>query len=80
VKHPLFAEEPMMKVAAIFHNSKHEKFSHNLFFSCLVDRHSWINSKKNVIVTDREAGIKKSIEKHLPNVVQLHCFNHIKQV
>jgi len=78
MRHPLFKNEPMIPVAAMFHDSTKQR-CHSHFFK-VISEYFVMNSTKVIIVTDREKGILNAIKEQLPNAQNLFCWNHIRRV
>ena len=71
----LFKEAPVIPAAFLIHERKFEAHHTELFEVCT----KLVKSLKTTIhpiVTDEERGIINAIAKALPNVSQLHCWNH----
>lgn len=77
--HTLFKDAPVMPVCFLLHERKlesaHEEFMKFVAVSCPTlanDR----NGSKIPLVTDEERAICSSVDKWLPGVIRLRCWNH----
>ena len=60
------------------HDRRDAKF-HERFFSVFKENVPNIVKSKFPIICDREPGLKSAINKVLPNIPVVHCWNHIKK-
>lgn len=79
MRHTLFQGAPVMPICFLLHERKletaHEEFMKYVAVSCpTLANHR--NEIKIPIVTDEERAICSSIDKWLPGVVRLRCWNH----
>ncbi|KAJ8359372.1 hypothetical protein SKAU_G00158970 [Synaphobranchus kaupii] len=76
--HGAFQERPTTPLAVMAHQTKDQK-SHEAFFLQILHMLPELTSKRIVICTDREAAIENAIEKVLPTVPIVNCWNHLMQ-
>ncbi|KAJ8355865.1 hypothetical protein SKAU_G00186590 [Synaphobranchus kaupii] len=76
--HGAFQERPTTPLAIMAHQTKDQK-SHEAFFLQILHMLPELTSKRIVICTDREAAIENAIEKVLPTVPIVNCWNHLMQ-
>jgi len=78
LRHPMFRGQPVIPVAAMFHEKTNED-AHNTFFEA-VRKQINIDSKTTIIVTDREKSIVNAIKRNLPSAQNIFCWNHLRRV
>ena len=75
-RHLIFDESPCIPALFIIHERKFSETHQELFKQAGILIPS-MKSLHSCIVTDRESTITKAIELELPNLHQLHCWNHL---
>ena len=78
-RHSLFENSPIMHVAFMIHERKFQSV-HETFFNILLKQLPRLKKCRNLpIIIDREKALFNAIQKILPNVTVLLCWNHIKR-
>ena len=75
-RHLVFEESPCIPALFMIHERKFSETHQELFKQAGILIPS-LKSLHSCIVTDRESAITKAIELELPNLHQLHCWNHL---
>jgi len=75
-RHTLFIECPVVPAAFLIHERKFHEYHETFFKQCALLTPT-LRKIKNPIVTDDEKGIVASIQKVLPNLKWLRCWNHL---
>ncbi|CAG7820027.1 unnamed protein product [Allacma fusca] len=83
VKHPWLLtkknQQPAVPAAVLYHEGQKAKSTHEPFFDAIVEDMAGFNHAKNVLITDREASIRKAVRNKLPNVQHVFCHNHMRR-
>ena len=74
--HTLFQEAPIMPALFLLHKRKFQQCYQQLFKEAIKHVPA-LKTVKHPIVTDEEKGILNAVEDCLPNIVSVHCRNHI---
>ena len=75
-RHTLFQEAPIMPALFLLHERKFQQ-CHQQLFKEAIKHVPALKTVKHPIVTDEEKGIVNAVEDCLPNIVRVHCWNHI---
>ena len=75
-RHTLFVECPVVPAAFLIHERKFHEYHETFFKQCTLLVPTLQKTRKP-IVTDDEKGIVASIQKVLPNLKWLRCWNHL---
>ena len=77
-RHVLFKNGVTIPAAFLIHDRKNQR-THDDFFRILSDEVPNLKKGQHVIVTDRERVFTNAINKYLPNLKQVFCWNHIRR-
>ena len=77
-RHVLFKNGVTIPAAFLIHDRKNQR-THDDFFRILSDEVPNLKKGQHVIVTDRERVFTNAINKYLPNLKQVFCWNHLRR-
>jgi len=78
-RHPCLKNNKTVLIAGLIHTFT-QQMDHEPLFSKIRKLIEHFNSKKTVVVTDREGSIRNAIAQECPNLINVFCWNHIRQV
>ena len=77
-RHVLFKNGVTIPAAFLIHDRKNQS-THDEFFRIIAEEVPNLNKGNHVIVTDREKAFTRALDKHLPNMKQVFCWNHLRR-
>jgi len=78
-RHPCLKSNKTVLIAGLIHTFT-QQMDHEPIFSKMRKLIQHFNSKKTVVVTDREGSIRNAIANECPNLLHVFCWNHLRQV
>ena len=73
----LFFKNGVTIPAAFLIHDRQNQSTHDEFFKIIAVEVPNLNKGNHVIVTDREKAFTRALNKHLPNLKQVFCWNHL---
>ena len=77
-RHVLFQNGVTIPAAFLIHDRKNQQ-THDDFFRIIAEAVPNLKKGSHVIVTDREKVFTNAINKYLPNIKQVFCWNHLRR-